>query len=279
MTHDTSGPTSQRALAYFDHESSCWRTLPLTSGGGSILSSRTLPSSGMTRRGRLYALPTSGPLIDGRASSLSPLLKTPTAQLGVNGGSQHPDKRKAGGHGPTLADEIEHLLPTPVVADSDRQSLTYARGNPTLLGALLPKPKASDGTKGGPNMRDSKGQPMLPMVACSVPALLPTPTARDHKGPGPLDRRPTGDDDLSTRLARLLPTPCVADAEGTRATRGGERSNELLLTGIARVVSNGGGSSPPPSIVGSTSSAVPFPSPPPSEPVGPRCSMPAWLSG
>lgn len=41
------------------------------------------------------------------------LLKTPTAQLAINGGSQHPDKRKAGGHGPTLADEVEHLLPTP----------------------------------------------------------------------------------------------------------------------------------------------------------------------
>jgi hypothetical protein len=41
------------------------------------------------------------------------LLKTPTAQLATNGGSQHPDKRKAGGHGPTLADEVEHLLPTP----------------------------------------------------------------------------------------------------------------------------------------------------------------------
>lgn len=41
------------------------------------------------------------------------LLKTPTAQLAINGGSQHPDKRKSGGHGPTLADEVEHLLPTP----------------------------------------------------------------------------------------------------------------------------------------------------------------------
>lgn len=39
------------------------------------------------------------------------LLKTPTSNLGKNGGSQHPEKRKAGGHGPTLADEIEHTLP------------------------------------------------------------------------------------------------------------------------------------------------------------------------
>ena len=46
------------------------------------------------------------------------LLRTPTAQLAINGGSQHPDKRKAGGHGPTLADEVEHLLPTPSVADA-----------------------------------------------------------------------------------------------------------------------------------------------------------------
>lgn len=44
----------------------------------------------------------------------APLLKTPTSNLGSNGGSQHPDKRKQGGHGPTLADEVEWaLLPTP----------------------------------------------------------------------------------------------------------------------------------------------------------------------
>lgn len=40
-----------------------------------------------------------------------PLFKTPTANLGRNGSSQHPDKRKAGGHGPTLDDEVSHLLP------------------------------------------------------------------------------------------------------------------------------------------------------------------------
>jgi hypothetical protein len=36
--------------------------------------------------------------------------KTPTANLGSNGAAQHPDKRKAGGHGPTLADEVCFLL-------------------------------------------------------------------------------------------------------------------------------------------------------------------------
>jgi len=92
----------------------------------------------MTRNGAAYELPTWEPHTDdsesssllptpkatnnenrqslerygmnlGQAIGVTPLLKTPTAQLAINGGSQHPDKRKAGGHGPTLADEIEHL--------------------------------------------------------------------------------------------------------------------------------------------------------------------------
>jgi hypothetical protein len=45
------------------------------------------------------------------------LLKTPTSQIAENGGSQHPNKRRAGGHGPTLADEVEHLLGTPTTRD------------------------------------------------------------------------------------------------------------------------------------------------------------------
>jgi hypothetical protein len=38
------------------------------------------------------------------------LFKTPTANLGSNGSAQHPDQRKAGGHGPTLDDEVCFLL-------------------------------------------------------------------------------------------------------------------------------------------------------------------------
>ncbi|WP_413100858.1 hypothetical protein [Streptomyces sp. Inha503] len=57
---------------------------------------------------RRHAAPSGSP---GDCPSAPPLLKTPTAQLAVNGGSQHPDKRREGGHGPTLADEVEHLLP------------------------------------------------------------------------------------------------------------------------------------------------------------------------
>ena len=83
------------------------------------------------------------------------LLRTPTAQLAENGGSQHPEKRKAGGHGPTLADEIEHLLPTPSVAlaTGGQASRSGERIDELLLtgiaraaagGALLPTPAAHD---------------------------------------------------------------------------------------------------------------------------------------
>lgn len=108
---DTSGPTSSPPFATYDPESSSWKTYGDTSLWGSTEFSETWPKSGMTVGGSAFRLPL--PVLPTAANASSSLLKTPTAQLAINGGSQHPDKRKAGGHGPTLADEIEHLLPTP----------------------------------------------------------------------------------------------------------------------------------------------------------------------
>ena len=83
--------------------------------------SETFPTSGMTVSGVAYELPTWEPAT--QDSESSSLLKTPTSQLAVNGGSQHPDKRKAGGHGPTLADEVEHLLLTPMAAEGEKATI------------------------------------------------------------------------------------------------------------------------------------------------------------
>jgi len=177
---DTSGPPSRTPFAYYDPATSCWRTSQGTLFEDSDRYSETWPRSGMTRAGCAYELPTPALPTAGNVSSsllgtprvsmaLGPgrweqngtrgriesqvdqLLKTPTAQLAVNGGSRHPDKRRAGGHGPTLADEVEFLFPTP---------------------------RATDGTKGGPNQRGSSGDLMLP----SAVQLLPTPIAGDGKG-------------------------------------------------------------------------------------------------
>ena len=143
------------------------------------------------------------------------LLRTPTAQLAINGGSQHPDKRKAGGHGPTLADEVEHLLPTPAACnpnDGESPETWLARRERVKL-------TASNG--------NGMGMPLSIAVQ-----LLPTPVTTDAKGaaPGDLRRNSPG----LRALADLIPTPSVADAAGGHERRGGERGGELLLKGLAK---------------------------------------------
>lgn len=101
-----------------------------------------------------------------------------------------------GGIGPVA------LLPTPKASNNEnRQSLDrYGMNLGQALGVtpLLPTPRATDGTKGGPNQRGSSGDLMLPSA-----------------------------------VMQLLPTPSVADATGGHERRGGKRGDELLLKGIA----------------------------------------------
>ena len=163
----------QNQIATWNPERDCWETGVEDIFGHSDVYSETWPTSGMTRNGVAYALPTWAPHTTASASSSSPpaktfrtpaaaeaeggprdrnrpgatmrlsdqvreemedgnlrVLKTPTSQLAVNGGSQHPEKRKAGGHGPTLADEVEHLLPTPVAQPSGNTPEEHLRKKP-----------------------------------------------------------------------------------------------------------------------------------------------------
>lgn len=55
-------------------------------------------------------------------SEVALLLKTPTANLGTNGAAQDPEKRRGGGHGPTLDDEACFLLPYADSIGRDRRS-------------------------------------------------------------------------------------------------------------------------------------------------------------
>lgn len=61
---------------------------------------------------------------------------------------------------------------------------------PATAVALLPTPRATDGTKGGPNQRGSSGDLMLP----SAVQLLPTPRATDGRR-----GRDRNGDDLSAK--------------------------------------------------------------------------------
>ena len=145
MTSDTCGPTFVTPLASWDRDSSCWKTSETTSLWALPMSSVTLPTWGGLHDGELFEHPTPERHTIAPDSSL---LRTATAQLGTNGGSQHPDKRKAGGHGPTLADEVEHLLPTPKATNNEnRQSLDRYGPNLGMALQMLPTPNAADGQR------------------------------------------------------------------------------------------------------------------------------------
>lgn len=62
------------------------------------------------------------------------LLKTPTAQLAVNGGSQHPDKRKAGGHALAPPPSMKSSPPpTPSSSGTTSPPPTGSHDEPTLF--------------------------------------------------------------------------------------------------------------------------------------------------
>lgn len=155
------------------------------------------PTSGSMRAGACFAPLTSEPRTAESGSSSppghpsgSPLLKTPTSNLATIGGSQHPAKRKRGGHGPNLADEVEWLLPTPKASDGTKGSANQRHGNgdltlPSAAARLLPTPRASD--TGTPGRRPGAG--FRPPLSAVVLPLFTEPTP-PKDGPGPGDRTP-----------------------------------------------------------------------------------------
>jgi hypothetical protein len=128
----------------------------------------------------------------GRLEDQISLLPTPDAYEASRGGSQHPDKRKAGGHSISLQDVTEHalLLPTPTVQDAANTAGPSQRDRNSVplntVVTLLPTPRATDGTKGGPNQHGSSGDLMLPSAVQQFmqeePPLLPTPRAQHGEG-------------------------------------------------------------------------------------------------
>ncbi|MFY1652821.1 hypothetical protein ACN27J_18260 [Solwaraspora sp. WMMB762] len=94
------------------------------------------------------------------------------------------------------------MLPTSRASDTGTPGRRAGTGwRPPLSQILLPTPRASDGTKGSPGQRGSRGDLTLPSAAARVPdRILPTPRASDARGPG---RHGDGGADLRTTVARL----------------------------------------------------------------------------
>ena len=107
--------------------------------------SATWPRSGFMCGGRAYELPMSVPRTSASGCSSSLLLPTPCAQNGEQR-NQNIWERD----------------------ESEPQNLENALARVPLVAELLPTPRATDGTKGGPNQRGSSGDLMLPSAVLDL---------------------------------------------------------------------------------------------------------------
>lgn len=235
-----SGSSSPQPFAFFDPVSLSWRTSQVSLLPDSESSWPTWPKRGMTHGGRAFELPTS--VLHTAASESSSLLPTPSA---VQNDGHDPEKflarrerelakgRNGNGFGLTLG-MAAALLPTPGANDHTGAEAREAReareaGGASLrdLPTLLPTPTARDDR--GPNTNAREGGMDLPSAA----RLLPTPTSQAAKHGSTEDVTADGHGHNLWDLPHLLPTP-VANPEnpGTggelRAalTHGPDRRNE-----------------------------------------------------
>lgn len=108
-------------------------------------------------------------LVENELFSTGGMLPTPGANIATNGGAQHPDKRRAGGHQPSIQDVAEFgLFPTP--------RATRGGSNTETLD-LLGTPRTANGMRNDPAQRaDPHGR------LENQPAYLQTPSVADSLG-------------------------------------------------------------------------------------------------
>lgn len=203
---DTSGPSSLTPLAFYDPDSSCWKMSAGTFPWEPPPCLETLPASGMTLDGRLYELPMSVPATDEPDCSSLP---TPRAMLPT----------------PTVMDDAGTMYRNPrASADFDTHhavtlsQVAYKR----LYSDLLPTPSAADGMGGHERRGGDRGDELL-LAGLVKDVLLPTPRTSDANGTG---THGDGGPDLRTTVDRMLPTPTARDHKGHN-----QRHDETCLTG------------------------------------------------
>jgi DNA (cytosine-5)-methyltransferase 1 len=137
------------------------------------------------------------------------MLPTPTAHDGSSNGVSAVSRQG----GPALLDRLR-LLPTPTASDAKNCTHRTQTGGPSLAdeARLLPTPRVSDpGTQGRPAgaaFRSPLSQQALPLI--DPEAFLPTPRATDGTKGCPAQRGSKGDLMLPSAVMRLL-TPDTGD--------------------------------------------------------------------
>jgi DNA (cytosine-5)-methyltransferase 1 len=184
-------------------------------GGAAADGVTLLPTPAAARSGRQRSA-SAGAAIRPSLDSITALLPTPRTSNGKSTramtASMANGRRSGGGQSsPPGLDEIAQIwaghwpdhMPSP-----DQLPASTSR-------LLLPTPRATDGTKGGPNQRGSSGDLMLPSA---VVQLLPTPTAKcaedsqTHRSGARADELPLTGVAKAHAAGSLLQTPTVEDA-------------------------------------------------------------------
>jgi len=190
-----SGKPCGTPWAWFDPDSSSLKTSQLSLLEDSMLSSPTLPRSGLMRRGTCFELPTWA-----RRTDASECLSWPTPDTSP----EAPNSGSNRTNGPKSLGLAAQAWPTPKASDIDRRDCPSERDrrSPFLpsMAILWSTPRSSDGEKGGPNQSFGAGGRPLPSQA----AQWPTPTLKgDHNRKG---ASTSSGDGLATAVAQW-PTP------------------------------------------------------------------------
>jgi hypothetical protein len=235
-----SGPSSPVLLASWDRATSSWKTFQ-----GSLLSTEDerfprswerWPTSGMTRRGRAFALPTSARATADSGSSSLPLA-TPASHPRT-----HTPRRVD--HGVQLANQIDSMLHTPTGSDTNpsydhRASPGYTprfegfdagnhRGQPDSVNQTVRQLKTPRATRGGSSTENQN-------------ELLPTPVSDHSRG---LAQPGTDYQSLPNTILEL-PTP--------RAAMRKVQSREDYHSNLEELIGSLGDHTPPPSSDGNES--------------------------
>lgn len=206
---DTYGRTSLTPYAFFDPDYSSLRMSQATFPWASTPSSVTLPAWGMWDGTALYELPMSAPATD--APDCSSLLRTPDASSPETRSEPRSQKRHPGESQVSLGEQIQALLPTPVVNDMGEGKT----------------PEAWDDWTDRMRAEHGNGNGHGKSLSIELQRLLPTPRTSDANGAG---SHGEGGDDLRT-VVSLLPTPVAADSHGHGWSTTGE-----TLVGVARSI-------------------------------------------
>jgi len=230
---EQSSPTSQTASAFYDPDSSSWRTCQ-----GSLLSEappslQHLPPCATTVDGWLYEQATPEHLTAVRDGSA--LLGTPTTATS----GRSPEHGRGRAPNPQ---ELAALLPTPRTSDTNGPGV-HGDGGLDLrtAAALLPTPVVNDMGRGKtPDEWDSwtdemkerhgNGNGHGASLAIEAARLLPTPRAQngEPRNMKPWIRPLDQPQNLENAIARLLPTPTVQDGANNAGPSQWERNSKPL---------------------------------------------------